>query len=342
MANGRYRRRYRRRRGAKKISRRRRRVARSARKYWRRRYRRGKWNKVSLSLFSKGSRPNYVRTKINLLIPDLPTIPFAESEARWGTPIVEQVLYGLGPCTVFYITYGTLFKNYIKQQNTYWASVFKQLYEDYADKYRYYRISGVKIKFYPKYNVMSTTMYPTYQTSLTLPGTSTGVTTNLPVGGDYGSTGTIDTGLAALGIKTEYDPVSRKSIGFAAPFLSISSKPFSSPTNNDLQKYMNSNYRKLIFKGGYQSVYCKFYRGTADSLAQSAAGGGQSTQILVGWRPTVWAGGDSNDYGFHSYDEQGLAVLCPFRYRDLNTRYSISITFYFKFLYEKGVGLDTD
>lgn len=340
MAYGKYRKSYRRRRGRKKTSRRRRRVVRSARRYWRSRYRRrSKFNKVSLSIFSKGSRPNYVRTKVNLIIPDVATNPFNPSDARWGEALHEDVVYGLGPVSIFYISYGPLFKNYIKASDKYWESVHKQLYNDYADKYRYYRISGVKIKFYPKYNVPAVPFVPTYTTSLQEIG---GVSVQLPIGGDYGPTGTIDTALAATNIKPEYDPVSRKSIGFAAPYLSISSKPFSSLTHNDLPKYMNSNYRKLIFKGGYQSVYCKFYRGTADTLSQSAAGGGTSSQVLVGWRPTTWSGGDSTDYGFHSFDEQGLAVMVPLNWRSLNIRYTVSITFYFKFLYEKGVTLDID
>lgn len=293
-----------------------------------------------MSIFSRGARPNYVRHKSTIIFPDQETNPF--NIEAYGRFIAQVVVPGVGTCTRMLISFPTVYMNYIhpadaNQSTALYGSVAKSLYNEYADKYRYWRISGLKIKFYPKYNVVATTMYPRYQTSISIPGTSTGVTTSIPVGGQYGFTGAYDPPLEAAGIRTEYDPVARKSIGFASPFLTLSSQPFINTTNNDLMKYMNSNFKKLIFKGGYQSIYYKFYRNTGDSVVGAKQGDSQSQQILVGWRPT----GYSTPTGFAVYDEQGLALLLPFSYRDLNTRYSISITFYFKFLYEKGPRVST-
>lgn len=290
-----------------------------------------------MSLFSPGTRPNLVRHKSVVIFPDQSSNPFNTS--AYGPFVSEVTLAGVGRCTRLLISFPTIYKNYINpgvatQSSSYYSSVAKALYKDYADKYRFWRISGFKVKFYPKYNVAAVPVATTVGQAPSIAGTSYNL--DVPIMNEDGYENPLVSGLYNF-----YPPAlsgaARKSIGFAAPFLGVSSHPFVSLTENDLMKYMNSNFKKIVFNGKYQSIYYKCYRGTADTISGSIApdGSGGSTttsQILVGWRPCVY----SETTGFAQFDEQGLAILCPFNYRDLNTRYTISVTTYFKFLYEKG------
>lgn len=289
-----------------------------------------------MSIFSKGTRSNVVRLKSNYTWGDEVANPFTNTS--FGNFCVENTLVGLGPVTRLLVSFPTLYMNHIKEgyrrnAGMFSSSVATELY-NMADKYRFYRISGFKIKLYPKYPVTCIPLATTMGAAPSIAGTT--VQLDVPVGTARHTTAmksvpTIVAGNNA-GFAPVYDPASRRSIGFCAGFLNYSGIPFSSLTDNDLLKYLNSNFKRIVFKGGYQSIYYKCYRNTGDTINGQIDGNTYSNQILIGWRPT-----DYNADGFRVYDEQGVGILFPFSYRDLTTRYQITITTYFKFLYEKGL-----
>lgn len=274
MVYGRYRRHYRRR--GKSFKRVRRGFRRSIRRTFRRRrarYRRYRRGSKVVSMFMR-TYHHFKKLKV--------TFALLPSSNTYNSTTPGNAAYGpfrssfssnvMGSSEVWFIDMGFIekFCGPAFAYPTQWEALY-----DYISKFRWYKFSGVKVTFTPR---MATVATPIASYNVT--GNVGSPTEAKMQAGQDGFGSTVQSAAASLIVGDPvYDDMTRRCTGFAIPYLSLKSRPFTSSINitdvqtPNIQKCFDSGYRRLVFiPGKTTSVYYKSFKGTGDLLFNALTG----------------------------------------------------------------------
>lgn len=293
---------------------------------------------------------HYSKLKVTFAL--LPLTSLTDSTAMsqtWGNFYHEFTDSSiLGNCTVMYIDMGFIQK-FCGRTGDSGYFVYPTQWENLEDKllkYRWYRLAGIKVTFTPRI-VPTANAIPAYAISGNISEASTA--SAMPGVAGFGSTNATAAASVIVGRPT-YDDINVRSTGFAIPYLTIKSRPFTNPVNisefqpPNVQKMFDSGYKRVFFAPGRTtSLYYKFFRGTGDiifnALTSDVNKALRHTSVVMGWRPTNLEPDPNTSLPrrIDCIDEQGMCLVIPLTPAQIHLRYTLTFTFYFSFLFNRGV-----